>query len=176
MKMALLVLSCLMVLSSIAYASKPMPYAGQEQRSIKALSATEIDGLLSGKGMGMAKPAELNHYPGPLHVLEVMNELGLSKTQQLQTRQLFEVMKREAMDLGRQIVAAERRLDQSFSSGDMTDKKLKQQLTSIAQLRGQLRYVHLKTHLQQKALMTAEQVRRYDRLRGYMNHADHHAH
>jgi hypothetical protein len=47
-----------------------MPYAGQQARSIKALSDEEIAALRKGEGMGMAKAAELNGYPGPVHVLQ----------------------------------------------------------------------------------------------------------
>jgi len=39
------------------------PYAGQQARSIKALSADDVAALLKGEGMGMAKAAELNGYP-----------------------------------------------------------------------------------------------------------------
>lgn len=178
MKILPFALTGLLAISAIAFASQSTPYAGQEQRSIKALSASEIDGLLQGKGLGMAKPAELNHYPGPLHVLQVKEKLGLNAHQLKQTQQLYDSMKSEAVTLGQQIVDQEQQLDQLFAAGDMTETKLKSKLDSIAQLRGQLRYVHLKTHLQQKALMTAEQVQRYDRLRGYMNHTGHqdHAH
>ena len=48
-----------------------MPYAGQEARSIKALSDDDIAALRKGEGMGMAKAAELNGYPGPVHVLSL---------------------------------------------------------------------------------------------------------
>ena len=39
------------------------PYAGSENREIKALSSDEIASYLQGKGMSLAKAAELNHYP-----------------------------------------------------------------------------------------------------------------
>ena len=51
------------------------PYAGQRQRSIKALSESDITGLRSGNGAGFAKAAELNGYPGPAHVLELAGPL-----------------------------------------------------------------------------------------------------
>jgi hypothetical protein len=38
------------------------PYVGQEGRKIKALSEEEVQGYLSGSGMGLAKAAELNHW------------------------------------------------------------------------------------------------------------------
>ena len=40
------------------------PYTGQDKREIRALSKEEVHGYLSGDGMGFAKTAELNHYPG----------------------------------------------------------------------------------------------------------------
>src|SRR5712692_7148759 len=38
---------------------------GQEGRAIKSLSAEETADLLAGRGMGAARAAELNHFPGP---------------------------------------------------------------------------------------------------------------
>ena len=57
-------------------ADKPAtPYAGQQARTIKSLSKEDIAALLNGKGMGMAKAAELNGYPGPVHLLELVQQL-----------------------------------------------------------------------------------------------------
>jgi len=47
--------------------SVQQPYAGQEKRQISSLSQQDVDDLLGGKGWGLAKPAELNGYPGPAH-------------------------------------------------------------------------------------------------------------
>src|SRR5512140_1710908 len=52
-----------------AHAALTSPYAGEEKREIKSLSADVIEQYNQGEGMGMAKAAELNHYPGPRHVL-----------------------------------------------------------------------------------------------------------
>ena len=41
-----------------ATAQTTSPYAGQQQRTIKALSDQEIGDLLEGRGMGLAKAAE----------------------------------------------------------------------------------------------------------------------
>jgi hypothetical protein len=43
------------------------PYAGLQQRGVKALSDQQIADLRAGKGMGLALAAELNGYPGPIH-------------------------------------------------------------------------------------------------------------
>ena len=62
--------------ASVAFAQSP--YAGMQTRSIKALSEQQIADLKAGRGMGLALPAELNGYPGPVHVLELSDQLGLS--------------------------------------------------------------------------------------------------
>jgi hypothetical protein len=59
----------------------PTPYAGQQTRAIKALSDDDIASLLKGEGMGMAKAAELNGYPGPIHVLALAPQLKLTEPQ-----------------------------------------------------------------------------------------------
>jgi hypothetical protein len=50
-------------------------------RRIKALSAEDVDGLLTGRGLALARAAELNGYPGPMHVLEHADALGLTGEQ-----------------------------------------------------------------------------------------------
>ena len=55
----------------IAVAQSHRPYAGLEVRSIKALPEQQIADLRAGRGMGLALAAELNGYPGPMHVLEL---------------------------------------------------------------------------------------------------------
>ena len=74
-----------LVLAATAFAfparadNQPAPYAGQQARSIKSLSAEDVAALLKGEGMGMAKAAELNGYPGPVHVLTLADELRLTE-------------------------------------------------------------------------------------------------
>jgi hypothetical protein len=87
------------------------PYAGQESREIKALSAEDISALLAGKGMGFAKTAELNGFAGPAHVLELARELHLTVEQRVQTQALFSSMSARAVAAGRALVEKERELD-----------------------------------------------------------------
>ena len=54
------------------------PYAGLEDRPIKALSDEERNAYLNGAGMSLALAAELNGLPGPKHVLELAEELSLT--------------------------------------------------------------------------------------------------
>jgi Spy/CpxP family protein refolding chaperone len=143
------------------------PYAGQQTREIKALSPAQTADLLAGKGMELAKAAELNGYPGPMHVLELAAQLGLNADQKQASEALMKRHKAEARDLGTQLVEAERALDLAFSSRQIDAVRLSAHTGRIGQLQAMLRKSHLDTHLQQTALMTPEQISRYSQLRGY---------
>jgi Spy/CpxP family protein refolding chaperone len=166
---------CLLVVIAIALPAEARaqvhnhesPYAGLEDREIKALSADEIQGLLDGQGMSLALPAELNGLPGPRHVLDMSSELGLTEDQNRQVREIFEVMSQAARHLGARIVELERELDTAFAERTITEASLDAILQSLAVERARLRAVHLKAHLSLVPVLTDEQVRRYNRMRGY---------
>jgi len=143
------------------------PYAGQQTREIKALSSTQTTDLLAGKGMELAKAAELNGYPGPMHTLELAAQLELSSEQKQASETLMNRHKAEARDLGAQLVQAERALDQAFASRQIDAARLTAHTERIGQLQALLRKSHLETHLQQTALLTPTQISRYAQLRGY---------
>jgi Spy/CpxP family protein refolding chaperone len=174
---ALLLTSALAIAGSIAVAGAQTssPYAGQEQRSIKALSDDEIRDLREARGMGLAKAAELNSYPGPLHVLQLGTELGLTDTQRAATEVLYGDMRDKAQGIGRKIIDAERELDQAFANGTITADALRAHLGAVGLLRSELRTVHLATHLTQHALLTPEQIVHYNELRGYFGPSGPHA-
>jgi Spy/CpxP family protein refolding chaperone len=155
------------LLLQVGAALAASPYAGQQEREIKALSAAEIGDLRAGRGMGLAKAAELNHYPGPRHALDLAHELGLSAAQANQTRHIFAAMSAAAQALGQRILAAEGELDAAFAGQGLDRAGLRQATAAIADLRGELRFVHLSAHLELKRVLSTEQVRHYDRLRGY---------
>ncbi len=77
------------------------PYAGMQAREVKALDAKTVDDLRAGRGMGLALAAELNGYPGPMHVLELADRLRLSPDQRAKVQQLFERMKGRRSPSGR---------------------------------------------------------------------------
>jgi Spy/CpxP family protein refolding chaperone len=143
------------------------PYAGQELRQIKSLSDEEVRAYLDGRGMGLAKPAELNGYPGPMHVLELAAKLELSEDQRARTQKAFEEMRAEAVRLGRLIVGKEADLNRAFAEGKVDANGLQQAVAEIARLQGELRVAHLRAHLTVKSLLSPRQVKRYDELRGY---------
>jgi len=153
------------LLWSVATASSP--YVHQAGAPIKALTAEETTALLDGQGMGFAKAAELNGYPGPKHVLELAAELELSEAQRLATKVLFERMRAAARADGAALVEAERALDALYVSREPTPALVDAHLARIEGLRAKLRGVHLHAHLEQAALLTRHQVMRYAQLRGY---------
>jgi Spy/CpxP family protein refolding chaperone len=143
------------------------PYTGQEQREIKALSASDIKMYLEGHGMGLAKAAELNHYPGPRHVLDLATELKLSHDQFTKTQQAYDKMHAEAVRLGKLIVTKEKHLDSLYAAQKMNETQLRAIVGDIGKLQGELRFTHLNAHLEMKKILSPQQVGRYDELRGY---------
>lgn len=143
------------------------PYAGLQQRDIKALDDRQVADLKNGRGMGLALAAELNGYPGPLHVLELKDQLRLTADQRQRFQQLFDSMKAEAIAVGEELIANERALDRRFSEGGMTPETLAALTARIGETQGQLRAVHLKYHLTSAELLSSEQRQRYAQLRGY---------
>ena len=161
------------------FADSPLaPYAGQQARTIKSLSDEDIAALLKGDGMGLAKSAELNGYPGPAHVLMFGNDLKLTDTQRRQVQAVFDLMHEKAKSLGAEIVEREQKLDQLFTSGQISKDKLVAATVAIGKLQGQLRSVHLAAHLEIKKLLSQDQIAAYDRVRGYggMSEPMHHHH
>lgn len=148
------------------------PYAGQESRGIKALSQDDIDGLLAGAGTpfgGMAKPAELNGYPGPRHVLDAVEagEFNLTENQTILVEELYQEMLNESIPLGEQIIEVEKLMDDAFVNGTITEEGLSSWVNQSVSLYGNLRVVHLSTHLAMMDILTEDQVEEYNILRGY---------
>jgi Spy/CpxP family protein refolding chaperone len=150
-----------------AWPQTHQPYAGMQARPVKALSDQQIADLKAGRGMGLALAAELNGYPGPMHVLELASPLGLSDDQRAKVAGLFDAMKREAVPLGERLIAAETALDRQFAGRTITASSLGEATRDIASLQGELRLAHLKYHLATLELLTPEQATRYSTLRGY---------
>ena len=117
----------------------------------------------------MAKAAELNGYPGPAHVLQLAGQLGLSEAQRQDVQVIFDRMSASAKPLGGELLAQEQALDQLFAKRDITPDRLAAATAAIAELQGRLRAVHLSAHVETRALLNADQIARYEQLRGYGN-------
>ena len=143
------------------------PYAGLETRPVKALSDQQIADLRAGRGMGLALSAELNGYPGPLHVLELADRLGLTGAQRTRVQDIHAAMKAETVPLGESLIAQETELDRQFATKSVTPASLQATTAAIGATQGALRGAHLRYHLSTLEVLTPEQVHRYGELRGY---------
>jgi Spy/CpxP family protein refolding chaperone len=151
----------------VSSAMAQQPYAGLQNRAIKTLSDEQIADLNAGRGMGLALAAELNGYPGPIHAIELASELHLSPEQITKLKALFEAMKSEAIPLGASLISQERSLNSDFANRTITLANLEATTQKIGATQAALRAAHLKYHLSTVAILTPEQVARYNDLRGY---------
>lgn len=142
-------------------------YAGMQHRTIKALSDQQVAELRDGKGMSMALPAELNGYPGPLHTLQLADQLKLSPEQASRTQALYAQMQQEAKAAGELVIAAETELDRLFRDKRAQADTLTAAVAKAARAQGELRETHLRYHLQMMEVLSANQVSAYNKLRGY---------
>jgi Spy/CpxP family protein refolding chaperone len=159
--------TCAFALPALAADMPSTPYAGQQVRPIKALSDEDIIALRRGEGMGMAKAAELNGYPGPAHVLTLAKQLGLTEGQLQQVTSIYDRMSAAAKPLGGELITREEVLDQLFAKQEITRDRLAAETVAIGELEGRLRSVHLAAHLETRALLHPNQVALYQQLRGY---------
>jgi Spy/CpxP family protein refolding chaperone len=175
MRIVIRILMIAAAVSSAAYAqTSQTPYAGEDKREIKALSPDEIQAYQNGQGMGFAKAAELNQFPGPKHVLELATELKLTDQQKTETQQIYDRMHTEAVRLGDLIIGKEKALDHLFTSKQINSQRLRQTVADISRLQGELRVLHLQAHLETRRILSPDQIKQYDGLRGYgSEHKDH---
>jgi Spy/CpxP family protein refolding chaperone len=124
-------------------------------------------GLEGGEGMGLAMYAEQNGYPGPKHVIEFKEKLGLSPDQLKKTQALMDGTILAAKAKGGEIVEVETELFDAFKTGNINERRVTELTTKIGKLGGELRAVHLKAHIRMKQILNTEQIALYKRLRGH---------
>ncbi len=138
-----------------------------EVSAIKSLSAEEVRGLKQGMGMGLAKAAELNSYPGPMHVLDLAKELKLSPVQKQRIEEARKVMKFKALEMGEFIISEEKKLNALFASGKADEGSIIYYTNKIGLYNAELRNAHLQAHLKTRRILTPDQINKYNKLRGY---------
>lgn len=163
-----LLTATLLTLSCAAFPQEVHQHSSQAKSA--ALSDEEIEHYRAGAGMGYAKAAELNRYPGPMHVLELAAQLDLDAEQRIAAERLMKEHKAEARAIGERLVESERELEALFRAGEVDEAGLARAVRAAAALRGEYRLSHLETHRRMRGLLTEEQIARYDRLRGNAAH------
>ena len=142
------------------------PASAASAASTAGYSAGErAEGLREGLGMGLAIPAETNGYPGPRHVLELADQIGLTAEQRSRTRILFERMRTEARRLGAQLLEQEAELDAIFREGRATPALLEGVARRIGETEAELKVTHLQAHLAMMDILSPSQVEDYVSLR-----------
>lgn len=141
-------------------------HKNQMNDNIKAFSENEIDGYKKGTGMGLAKAAELNGYPGPMHVLDLKKELGLTNEQVTKITDIFNTMTNEAKQLGESILSTENKIEDAFRNKTITSDLLEKMTKEMGELQGKLRLTHLKAHIKTTAELNKFQIEKYNELKG----------
>jgi Spy/CpxP family protein refolding chaperone len=117
--------------------------------------------------LSLALAAELNGYPGPMHVLEHAAALGLTPEQRARAEELRRDMEGEARAIGARIVASEEELDALFARGEADAGRLASLTAALGALGGRLREAHLAAHIGMREALSPDQRAAYARLRGY---------
>jgi hypothetical protein len=153
------------------------PYAGQQSREVASLSAEQLKEFADGRGMGLAKAAELNGHPGPAHVLELAEALRLTPRQHELVKAAFERMQAKAKALGAAYIEAEKAVDRAFKSGTAKAEDVAARVAEANRLLGEVRLAHLLAHVEIAPILTPAQRTRYAELRGYTGSGGaHHRH
>lgn len=108
--------------------------------------------------------AEANHYPSPEKVLHNARQLGLTPKQIEQSQAIYDDMVKYASELEAKLKLKQKQLDRLFITDTINDDELAMLLTKISVLETKVRYVHLHAHIQQKAILTSEQLQQYEQL------------
>lgn len=165
--LALIGIFALASASVAQHAHGTSPYARGQSAEIPSLTPEEVRELREGDGMGLARAAELNRFPGPRHVLDLASELGLAGDQVRRMQAIYEEMKAQAVAKGESILAAERHLAALFSSGRPSAAEVMRVTGHLGAMQGELRAIHLLAHIEAARELSPEQVENYHRLRGY---------
>lgn len=129
-----------------------------EASKIKTLSQQDIEELRRGGGWGLALPAELNGVPGPAHLLELKDKIPLTSNQVELTETLFAQMKESAIEVGEELIQAEREIEELFSNLSVSKNSLLKKLKLAKEARTELRFIHLSKHYHALKYLSDEQI------------------
>ncbi len=125
--------------------------------------------LLKGESKDEIIIAENNGYVSPQKVLELKEQLGLTRDQ---VRKITEMMTNHPISLtvkGQEIVEAEEDLNNLFASGNVSEKMLRVKLERIGKLRADLKFIHLQIYIKVRQILSANQINRLEEIRSSEN-------
>ncbi|HKB24812.1 MAG TPA: periplasmic heavy metal sensor [Methylomirabilota bacterium] len=127
---------------------------------------TEFEQVVGeGRGFGLAFAADQNGYPGPMHVLELKDRLGLTPAQEARAQALMHAMFTESRPKSAALLEAEAKLRRLFAGGAADEAAVRAAAREVERLRGEVRLVHLLAHLKTRDLLTEDQRRIYHEAR-----------
>jgi Spy/CpxP family protein refolding chaperone len=124
-------------------------------------SQERAEGLRQGLGMGLAKPADNNGYPGPRHVLDAADKLQLTAEQRQRITQLVAQMKTEAIPAATKLLADEAALEQLFVDKGANPENIAAAAKKAAESQAAVQTIHLRYHLLTRDLLTPAQIAQY---------------
>lgn len=139
--------------------------AGDGHRKAQECEAGFERVVADGRGFGMAFAADQNGYPGPTHVLELAERLGLTADQEAKARELLHAMLAESRPKGARLLEAEARLRRLFAERVAGEPALRAAVLEVERARAEVRLVHLLTHVKTRGLLTEQQIRLYHEAR-----------
>ena len=126
----------------------PRPSTRRPARRDAHFSTAALAALRRGAGWGMAVPAELNGVPGPAHLLELRDEIGLDEEQVAAITAVRDRMREGTIAAGQRFIEAERALDAAFAEGVPGADDLARLVREAGEARAALRLAHLSAHLE----------------------------
>jgi Spy/CpxP family protein refolding chaperone len=138
---------------------------GEGHRVAEACTAQFDQVVADGRGFGMAFAADQNGYPGPMHVLELRERLGLTPEQVAKAEAMMRAMFEQSRPKSRQLLDAEARLRRLFADGTASESAVRAGVADVERAHADVRLIHLLTHLQTRDLLTEPQRRLYHEAR-----------
>ena len=127
---------------------------------------TEFEQVIAtGRGFGMAFAADQNGYPGPLHVLELRERLGLTADQVAKMETLMRDMFDQSRPKSARLLDAKAKLRRLFADGKADDGAVRTAVAEVERARSDVRLVHLLAHLRTRDLLFEQQRRAYHEAR-----------
>jgi len=142
------------------------PAGGGDGHRAAQACATQFEQVVAeGRGFGMGFAADQNGYPGPMHVLELRERLGLTRDQAVKAEALMRAMFEESRPKSARLLEAEARLRHLFADGTADEAAVRTAVADAERARADVRLVHLLTHLRTRDLLTEHQRRLYHEAR-----------